>query len=402
MPSERPSRKGNGERGARKQRQKQWIAGTVLCLVGVVLLTACSGGGHPPPRTVPVEVTKAKKMNVPLQVKAIGNVEAYTTVAVKSQVNGEIAAVHFREGQDVAKDALLFTIDPRPFKAALRQAESALARDRAQAKNAREESDRYSGLVEKGFVSRQEYDRARTNADALDAVVQADEAAVENARLQLAYTAIRSPIAGRTGGIQVQQGNVVKANDIALVTINQVVPINVAFAVPEQELTAIKRFRAAGALRVLVSVPQSERDPLQGRLVFIDNAVNTQTGTIQLKATFPNRNHALWPGQFVDVIIVLTVERDRTVVPQSAVQTGQQGPYVYAVKEDGTAELKQVTIARTFDEWAVIGTGVAAGETVVTEGQLRLVPGVKVQVKSGTEKKDTTEEAQDSQGKQHD
>lgn len=366
----------------------------IPALVMAALVSGCSKGTPPPPRAVPVVAGTIEEKDVPLQVKAIGNVEAYTTVAVKSQVSGEIAQVHFREGQDVSKGDLLFTIDPRPFEAALRQAESALARDRAQAMNARQEADRYAGLVDKGFVSRQEYDRARTSADALDAVVKADEAAVENARLQLAYTSIRSPIDGRTGGIQVQQGNVVKANDIVLVTINQLAPIFVVFSIPEQELTAVKRYRSAGGLRVMALVPQSGLAPFEGRLTFIDNTVNTQTGTIQLKATFPNRDRALWPGQFVDVIIVLAVERGRTVVPQSAVQTGQDGQYVYLVKDEGTAELRPVVVARTFEQWAVIETGVAAGETVVTEGQLRIVPGAKVEIKNDKGKQGTATETQ--------
>jgi multidrug efflux system membrane fusion protein len=331
---------------------------------------------------VPVVAGQVEKKDLPLQVKAIGNVEAYNTVSVKSQVSGEISEVHFREGQDVPKGALLFRIDPRPFEATLRQAESALARDRAQAQNAQEEAKRYAGLSEKGFVSRQEYDRARTNADALDAVVKADEAAVENARLQLEYTSIRSPIDGRTGAITVQLGNVVKANDIALVTINQVAPIYVAFSVPEQDLPAVKRYKNTGELRVEASVPQGGQRPVTGTLTFIDNQVNTQTGTILLKATFRNGDRSLWPGQFVDVVLTLTTERGRIVAPAPAVQTGQQGQYVYVVKDDMTADLRPVTPGRTIGDWTVIDQGLQAGERVVTDGQLRLVPGAKMQIKN--------------------
>ncbi len=330
---------------------------------------------------MPVLAKAAEKRDVPLQVTAIGSVEPFSAVAVRSQVAGEVSEVHFREGQNVRKGDLLFTIDPRPFEAALRQAESALARDRAQAANASEEARRYESLAEKGYVSRQEYDRLRTSAAALEAVVRADEAAVEHARLQLAYTAIRSPLSGRTGAVQVQAGNVVKASEAVLVTINQIAPVQVAFSVPEQELAEVRKRAASGRLRVEAAPAGGTARPLAGSLAFIDNKVNTQTGTILLKATFPNRDGALWPGQFVDVVVVLATERDRTVVPRSAVQTGQQGRYVYVIKDDGTAELRTVEVARSFGDQAVIGKGVAPGETVVTEGQLRLVPGAKVEIK---------------------
>lgn len=351
-----------------------------ILLLSLIVISACSKAKQQPPRVVPVVAETANKKNVPLQVKAIGNVEAYNTVTVKSQVSGEVSEVFFREGQDVRTGKLLFRIDARPFESALRQAESALARDRAQARNAQEEAKRYAGLVDKGFVSQQEYDRVRTNADALDAVVQADEAAVENARLQLEYTAIMAPINGKTGAITVQKGNVVKANEAALVTINQITPVYVTFSVPEQELAGIKRRQAAGDLHVETGASPGAK-PTAGRLTFIDNKVNTQTGTILLKATFPNHDHALWPGQFVDVVLMLALEKDRVLVPTEAVQTGQQGQYVYVIKDDMTVELRVVTPARVHERWTVIGKGVAAGEKVVTDGQLRLTPGVKVEIK---------------------
>jgi multidrug efflux system membrane fusion protein len=352
---------------------------SALLLLG---LPACSKSKQPPPRVVPVVAVPAEQQDVPLQIRAIGNVESYNTVAVKSLVGGEIAKVYFHEGQDVKRGDLLFLIDTRPFEAALRQAESALARDRAQALNAQEDANRYAGLSTKGFVSRQEYDKARTNADALDAVVKADEAAVENARLQLEYTAIMSPIDGRTGSIQVKQGNIVKANDVVLVTINQITPINVAFAVPEQELAAIKRYRASGELHVEASMPQSGTRPATGTLTFIDNAVNTATGTILLKATFANADRSLWPGQFVDVLLTLTTEKNRVLVPTEAIQAGQQGQFVFVVKDDKSVEMRPVTVARTVERWAVIEKGAQPGEMVVTDGQLRLVPGAKVEIKN--------------------
>ena len=238
----------------------------LLCVITVASFGGCSKAKQPPPRVVPVVAETADRKNVPLQVKAIGNVEAYNTVTIKSQVNGEISEVYFREGQDVRKGKLLFRIDPRPFESALRQAESALVRDRAQAVNAKEDSKRYAALAGKGYVSVQEYDKARTNADALDAVVKADEAAVENARLQLEYTAIMSPIDGQTGAITIQKGNVVKANDLPLVTINQITPIYVTFSVPEQDLANIKRYQTSGDLHVEVSIPQSSKKTVKGSL----------------------------------------------------------------------------------------------------------------------------------------
>ncbi len=392
-----------GMRSAGKQTRRRGDAETrgtsrtavvaLLFLGAVVSLSGCSKAKQPPPRVVPVVAETADRKSVPLQIKAIGNVEAYNTVTIKSQVNGEISEVHFRDGQDVKQGKLLFKIDPRPFESALRQAESALARDRAQARNAQEESKRYAALAGKGFVSVQEYDRARTNADALDAVVKADEAAVENARLQLEYTSIKAPIDGQTGAITIQKGNVVKANDLPLVTINQITPIYVTFSVPEQDLANIKRYQTSGELHVEVNTPQGNKKPVKGTLTFIDNKVNTATGTIMLKATFPNQARALWPGQFVDVVLTLTTERNRVVVPTQAVQTGQQGQYVYVIKDDMTAELRIVTPGRLYGGWTVIDKGIAAGEKVVTDGQLRIIPGAKVEIKNAKQDEEKKPEA---------
>jgi len=384
--------------GFRNEVLKQWrICSSVLItfmVTAVLILSSCSKAKQPPPRTFPVVTAAAERKNVPLLLKAIGNVESYNSVAVKSQVNGEISGVLFREGEDVKKGDMLFKIDPRPFEAALRQAESALLRDRAQAKNAQEDAKRYVQLSEKGYVSRQEYDRVKTNAEALDAVVQADEAAVENARLQLAYTSITAPIDGRTGTIAVNRGNVVKANDITLVTINQIAPIYASFSVPEQEFANIRKFKASGELHVSAQPSQSGATQAAGALTFIDNKVNTATGTILLKASFPNRDRSLWPGQFVDVVLTLTTEKNRTVVPQQAVQTGQQGQFVFVIKEDKTAEVRQVTVARTYENWAIIEKGVQPGDQVVIDGQLRLAPGVKVEIKNAPSNEGTSIKSQ--------
>jgi len=377
----------NAECGVRSKNQGSGpavSAAMALLIAALFLLPACSKAKQQAPRVVPVLAETADRKTVPLQLKAIGNVEAYSSVAIKSLVGGEIASVYFQEGQDVNKGALLFRIDPRQYEAALRQAEATLTKDRAQLTNARTEAARYESLVDKNYVSRQEYDSIRTNAEAQAAVVSADEASVENARLQLEYTAIQAPIDGRTGAIQIKKGNIVKANDASLVTINQITPILVSFSVPEADLAAVKKYRATGGLRVEASVPQSTGAAVTGMLTFLDNAVNTGTGTILLKATFPNRERTLWPGQFVDVILTLAQEKDRVVVPTEAVQTGQQGQYVFVVKDDMTVDLRVVTAGRTFEKWTIIEKGVAAGERVVTDGQLRLTPGAKVEIKNET------------------
>jgi multidrug efflux system membrane fusion protein len=360
---------------------------------------------------------------VPVQLRAIGSVEAYSTVSIKSMVGGEIFKVHFKEGQDVRKNDLLFTIDPRSFEAALKQAEANLgrdtaqvnqaeanlardmarvnqaeanlARDMAQSKYAEDEARRYAYLVEKNYVPKEQYEQMRTNAEALAATVQADKAAVENAqaavrasaaaventRIQLGYCFIRSPIDGRTGSVLVQQGNVVKANDVPLVVIARIYPIYVTFSVPEKNLPEIKRYMAARELKVEAIIPGDEQRPEQGILTFVDNAVDTTTGTIRLKGTFENREKRLWPGQFVNTILTLTVERDAIVVPSQAVQTGQQGQFAFVVKPDLTVESRPLVVSRTIDGETVIAQGLKPGEEVVSDGQLRLIPGAKVEVK---------------------
>lgn len=351
---------------------------TMLSITGA----SCSKGKPAPPRSVPVHAERAEQKNVPLQLRVIGNVEAYNAVSIKALVGGAVEGVFFREGQEVRKGDLLFKIDPRPYEAALKQAEAALARDLAQAKNAEEQARRYALLVQKDYVSKDQYDQLRANADALAAAVEADRATVENSRLQLEYCTITAPINGRAGSVLVNAGNVIKANDIAMTTINQIVPAYVTFTVPEQNLSDIKRYTARKELKVEAIIPGDEKRLARGQLTFIDNAVDTTTGTIKLKGTFANSDRRLWPGQFVDVILTLTMEKDRVVVPTQAVQTGQQGLYVYVIKDDLTAELRTVTIERNYDNLAVISSGVAAGEQVVTDGQLRLVPGTKVEIKN--------------------
>jgi multidrug efflux system membrane fusion protein len=315
----------------------------------------------------------------PVEVRAIGNVQPYSTVQVKAEVGGQLTRVYFREGQYVRRGDPLFTIDPRPYQAALQQAQANRARDVAQAASAEADAQRYAVLAQKGVIARQQYDQARANAEAQRAGVASDDAAIETARLQLSYTEIRSPIDGRTGNLFVQQGNLVKPNDVPLVVINQVEPIYVSFAVPGQNLDAIRRFMAQHPLRV-DAVPNDNGTPSTGTLTFVDNAVDVTTGTIQLKATFPNRQRRLWPGEFVNVRLTLTVQQNAIVVPLAAVQTSQQGQFVFVVKPDMRVESRPVKVDRTIGLDTVIAGGLQPGETVVIDGQLRLVPGAKVTV----------------------
>ena len=347
-------------------------------------ITACgtnSKAKQAPQQVVPVKAGEVTQQDVPVQIKAIGNVEAYNTVSVKALVGGEIIDVHFKEGQDVHKGDLLFQIDPRPYEAALKQAEAALARDIAQSKNAEEQAKRYEILVQKDYVSKDQYDQLRANADALAAAVQADRANVENARLQLAYCTIKAPIDGRVGSVLINKGNVIKANDVAMVTINKITPIYVTIPVPEQNLSEIKKYMAQRALKVEAIIPGDEKRPAQGVLTFINNAVDATTGTIQLKGTFENKDKRLWPGQFVNVLLTLSTQRNAVVMPAAALQAGQQGQYVFVIKPDFTVESRPIVIARTFDDLVVVAQGLTPGEKVVTDGQLQLIPGTRVEVK---------------------
>lgn len=330
---------------------------------------------------VPVMVAEAAEKNVPIQVTAIGNVEAYSTVTVKSLVDGEIQRAYFTQGQDVKKGDLLFAIDPRPFQATLHQAEANLARDEAQAKNAAQQLKRYSQLEESGIISTDQYDQYQTNAAALEASVRADQAAVEQAKIQLSYCSIYSPITGRTGSLLVYPGNLVKNNDTSLVVINQISPIYVDFSIPEQYLGQIKKYQTNSRLQVFASIPNNGGSPSVGRLTFINNTVDSSTGTIMLKATFPNNDRRLWPGQFVNVTLDLTIQPHATVVPSQAVQTGEQGKYVYVVKPNRTVEYRPVEVGNTLAGFTVVEKGIHPGETVVTNGQLRLYPGAKVSFK---------------------
>jgi membrane fusion protein, multidrug efflux system len=339
-------------------------------------------GGAGAREAVPVLVVTAIQKAVPVQLRAVGNVEPFTTVSIKSQVTGVLIQAHFKEGQDVKKGQQLFTIDPRPFEAALRQAEANMQRDNAQLKNLREQVRRYAELVEKQYVSREQYDLIKTNADAAEAVVEADKAAVENAKVQLSYCYIYSPVNGRVGSLLVNEGNLVRVNDGApLVVINQVNPINVTFSVPEQHLSDLKRHMNAGQLKVDASFQSDDGRPEQGLLEFVDNAVDRATGTIRLKAVFANTERRLWPGQFINVALTLTTEPNAVVVPSEAVQVGQEGQHVFVVQPDKRVEVRPVTLGTTSGGEAVITKGLAAGEQIVREGQFLLGPGSRIEIK---------------------
>jgi membrane fusion protein, multidrug efflux system len=393
-----------------------------LLAVGAGCSDRASGTQRAAPPAVPVLVADAVRRDVPLDVGVIGTVQALTTVGVKSQVSGQVIKVNFTEGQDVKAGQLLFTIDPRPYEAALaqaqanvgrdtaqlRQAEAAYAqrqaevqqvianleRDQAQLENARVQEKRYKTLVDKEMVAREQYDQFRTNLSALEATLNADRAAVDNARaviradeafvetvkLNLDYTTIRAPMEGRTGNLMLQAGNVVKANDDnPMVVIAQIHPIYVSFAVPQQHLATIKQYNAAGPLTVRAAPPGAAK-PTIGRLTFVNNTVDPTTGTIQLKGTFDNADNVLWPGQYVEVVLTLTME-SAVVVPSQAVQPGQQGPYVFVVKPDSTVQPRPVDLGRRLATETIVTKGLAAGERVVTDGQLRLVPGARVEIK---------------------
>lgn len=363
----------------------------VLIVAAVVIVAAAtaralvksSGKGGPRAEIVPVSAAAVAKKSIPLTTRAIGNVEAYATVAIRALVSGELVKIHFKQGQEVRKGDLLFTIDPRPLQAAYDQAVGTLAKDKSTLANARALAARYEKLFNEGIASKEDWDQYRTSADTSAGLVAADEAAVENAKVQLSFATIRSPINGMAGNLLVYEGNLVKANDTTpLVTITQATPIYVTFAVPEGELAKVNRARAAGAVRVEAALPSDEAHPVAGVLSFVDNAVDSSTGTIRLKATYDNPERRLWPGQFVKVVLTTGVEADALVVPAQAIQTGQDGPYVYVVKDDMTVEPRPVKPGAASEGLVAIAKGLAAGERVVTDGQLRLFPGAKVEIKT--------------------
>ena len=379
----KPRRLGSRVRAAAALPVPWCPAGVMAAAMTLLMLTTAAVQAQgPKPAARPVAAATVQVQPAPLTLSAVGTVEPIQSVSVRAQTGGVITRVAFTEGGEVTAGQLLFQIDPRPMQAAVAAAQAQLARDQAQANHAQVQATRYERLVAKDFVTREQADAANTQAEVFKAAVQADQAALEQSRLQLAYATITSPIAGRAGAALVKRGNVIRANDIPLVVINQLAPIWVTFAVPGSQLPEIQKYAAGGALEVRCDPSRSGSGaPLTGQLGFIDNAVAPSTGTVTCKAEFANTEGGLWPGQFVDVELVLTVEREAITIPAVAVVAGQDGPFVYVVGADNKAQKRSVKVARTIGGDAVLAEGLAAGEVVVTDGQMWLVPGAAVEVK---------------------
>ncbi len=360
-----------------------WIASSFFSLIIAFAFGCAKQQAAPtvrPPTTV--SIGKVTQKTMPVEVTAVGNVEAISTVSIRAQVPGEVQNVDFKEGDFVKKGQLLLTIDPRPYEAALSQAKAAYARDKATAVYNRAQAVRYKSLFDQGVVPAQQLDSFVSAADASDAVLNADDAAVKTAELNLEYCTITSPIDGRTGTIMVKPGNLVKVADVPIVVINQVNPIYVNFTVPQQYWPDIKEHVDRGALHVVATIPQDQGRPAEGTLTFIDNIVDATTGTIHLRGTFENQQNRLWPGLFVSVLLTLSTQPNATVVPAQSIVSTQQGSYVYVVKPNKTVEQRTIVATRTIDGDTVIEKGLQPGETIVTDGQVNLIPGARIEIKN--------------------
>ena len=360
---------------------------TAICLVAfATLASACAKQQAAPPERPPTIVTVAKvtQKTMPVVVTAVGNVEAISTISIRAQVAGEVQNIRFKEGDFVKKGQVLLTIDPRPYEAALAQAKAALARDKATGTYNRAQAQRYKTLFDQGVVPAEQVDSFTSAADASDAVVNADEAAVKTAELNLEYCTIESPLDGRTGTVMVKAGNLVKVADVPIVVINQVNPIYVNFTVPQQYWPDIKEDIERRALHVTVTIPQNAGRPVEGTLTFVDNIVDSTTGTIHLRGTFENSQDRLWPGLYVSVLLTLSQQSNATVVPAHSIVTTQQSSYVYVVKANNTVEQRTVMPNRTIDNDTVVDKGLQPGEVIVIDGQVNLVPGAKIEAKNGS------------------
>lgn len=354
-----------------------------FAVLGLLALTAgaCAPQRRKDPPSIPVTVAPVQQRTVPFEMSAPGSVEPLRAVAVTAQVSGVVTNVRFREGDEVREGAVLVQLDPRPYRNALQQAEAALARDVIQLTNARRQVERYQGLAKSEYITTEQFESLQAAAQSLEATVKSDSAAVDNARLNLEYTTVRSPISGRTGSLLIKEGNLVRAQGSGpLVTVNQTRPILVRFAVPAPYLPLLRRYQGQGL--DVEAVPTNDSTVLKGKLTFVDNAVDTTTGTIMLKGQFDNANGTLWPGQFVTATVVLYEQKDAVVIPAAAVVEAESGNYVYVVGPDGKAETRPVVVGRAVGEDVIVDQGLSLGETVVTDGQLRLVPGARVQVRN--------------------
>jgi multidrug efflux system membrane fusion protein len=373
-------------------------SGKTRALIALVLLAGVAAAGYTlysRPATPPVSAAKPRNSAIvpvvvapvttgEFQVKdhTIGTVSIDATVQVKSRVDGQVMSAEFTEGQMVRKGDLLFSLDPLPFQAELQQAEAQLARDQAQLANAQHDMKRFSQLTAKGFATTQENEQATAQAKIMTAATMSDQAAIDLAKLQLGYTEIRSPIDGKTGRILVEPGNLVKANDLPLVVINQLQPIAVTLSLPQRDLPLLQRRMAKGKLAVIISIPGDPTGSrLKGKVDFINNAVNAASGTIELKASFDNADLRLVPGQLVDAVIVLQTLDAAVTIPSEAVNDGQDGRYVYIVKPDNTVAVQNIKVAHEDGGVSVISEGLKNGDRVVVDGQLRLAPGMKISIK---------------------
>ena len=358
------------------------LAPAALAFLGVLAGCAKQQAAPQPRAPVPVVVGSVKIKSMPVQVNAVGHVEPYSTVAIEAQVPGQLLAVHFKEGDFVHKGQLLLTLDPRPYEAALAQAKAALARDKATAVNNRLQAERYSKLLAEGIVPTSQVESFTSAADASDAVLNSDEAAIKTAQLNLEYCTIYSPIDGRTGAFMLKPGNLVKVADVPIVVINQVNPIFVNFGIPQQFWPDIKKSMTQGALRARATIPKDTQTVDDGTVAFVDNAVDATTGTIHLRATFTNSQNRLWPGLYVNMLLTLSQQADATVVPAQAIMLGDKGSFVYVVGSDKRVEPRTVVPVSTIDGETVIENGLQSGETIVIDGQTRLEPNARIEIKT--------------------
>ncbi|OPY13867.1 MAG: Multidrug resistance protein MdtA precursor [Syntrophus sp. PtaB.Bin001] len=364
---------------------------TLLAFAAIIFLTAsCSnsrdknGTKTGREREIPVTVAAAVLKDVPIEIKTFGNVKAHSSVSVKAEIDGVLTKIHFRKGQNISKGDLLFSIDSRSYKAALDQAKANLVRDRALEENALVNASRSKELYKRGLISRSDNDKAQADAASLSAVSQADQAAIANARLQVERCSIRSPIDGRAGDLLVSEGALIKANDVTMVTINQIHPIEVFFSIPQTDLATVRNRMARETLKVRAGLPKGNTPPEEGDLFFVDNTIEKGTGTVQLAGIFSNDRELLWPGQYVSVALTIAVRKNALVVPSVAVQTGQEGKFVFVAKSDNTVEVRPVEVHASAGSETVIEKGLQAGERVVTDGQLGLAPGSKIKIKTST------------------